>query len=213
LESGLQIEWQSVPGAAVALCEHGRVTRLLAALLAVSVVILLTGCSSDDGAEPPAVAASSPQVARLGWVERSPVTGPALVFHTHRLAVTGDGWEADVEIRNETGIAWEIATDPVAVARSFGLMLFATGTLAEVEERGADGDLPGLRSARSFVPALPRRLAPGTRWRGTVSADGALATGRFLRVVFGPLVADGDPPGDLPDRFVWITDHAYELKP
>ena len=69
-----------------------------------------------------------------------------------------------------------------------------------------------VRAARRFVPELPARLRPGDGWRGTISAPGSLASGRWVRVVFGPLVAVGDPPDDMRTRFVWITDHAYHLR-
>jgi hypothetical protein len=134
------------------------------------------------------------------------------VFRVHRLTVTKAGWKADVEIENRTGMVWELATDPVAVAQSFGVMLFETGDLDEVERRSRDGALPGLRSVRKFVQPVPTRLAPGRRWSATISADGTLAAGRYLRIVFGPLSADGDPPDGLPGQFVWITDHAYRLR-
>ena len=91
-------------------------------------------------------------------------------------------------------------------------MLFATGELDEVEQRGADGDLPGLRPARSFEPALPAELDRGDSWRGTVGADGALAAGRYVRVVFGPFVTEDEPPEGMPTQFFWITDHAYRLR-
>ena len=40
-------------------------------------------------------------------------------------------------------------------------MLFATSDLDEVEQRSRNGDLPGLRPARVFVPSLPARLGAG----------------------------------------------------
>ena len=186
--------------------------RLAALAAALAVAMLLAGCSSSAG-DPPLATAAPPQEADLDWVERSPAEGRALVFRTRRFSVTEAGWEADLEIENETPIAWQLGEDPVAVGQSFGVMLFATGEPQEVERRGADGDLPGLRPARTFEPALPPKLAPGDTWRGTVGADGALASGRFVRVVFGPFVAEGEPPEGTPAQFLWITDHAYRLRP
>ena len=185
--------------------------RAVAVLAVLGAVLLVAGCGSSGGAPPPAVAAP-PQAAELAWNERSPATGPGLVFRVFRFAVTDDGWEAEVEVENRTGIAWEMGVDPVAVDQSFGIMLFATGDLGEVDERSRNSDLPGLRPAQTFVPALPARLEPGASWRGAVSAHGNLAAGRYVRVVFGPLVALGDPPEGMPRRFVWITDHAYRLR-
>jgi hypothetical protein len=34
-----------------------------------------------------------------------------------------------------------------------------------------------------------------------------------VRVVFGTLLAVGEPTGDQDKRVVWITDQAYELRP
>jgi len=84
--------------------------------------------------------------------------------------------------------------------------------MGELEQRNQNAELPGLRAARRFVPELPARLGPGASWRGTISAPGTLASGRWVRVVFGPLVAVGDPPDDMQRDFVWITDHAHRLR-
>jgi hypothetical protein len=194
------------------LCEHDQVQRPFAVLVALGAGMLAAGCGASS-VSPPAVVAAPPQAAELAWNERSPPTGPHLVFRVRRFAVTADGWETDVEIENRTLITWVLGADPVAIGRSFGIMLFATGGLDEVEQRNRNGDLPGLRAAQSFVPELAARLAPRASWRGTVSAHGPLAAGRHVRVVFGPLVADGTPPSGMPRRFVWITDHAYRLRP
>ncbi|MCZ7588523.1 MAG: hypothetical protein M5U27_06625 [Gaiella sp.] len=185
--------------------------RPLAVLVALGAGALAVGCGASPVTPPPVVAAP-PQAAELAWNERSPATGPHLVFRVRRFAVTAQGWEADVEVENRTTVTWELATDRVAVGQSFGIMLFATDELAELEERNRSGDLPGLRAAQSFVPELAATLTPGASWRGTISAHGNLAAGRYVRVVFGPLVADGSPPAGMPARFVWITDHAYRLR-
>jgi len=182
-----------------------------AALLFVAISIAIaTACSSEETVVPPSRAAA-PQSAELGWSEPFPTAGPALVFRVHRVAVTERGWEADVEIENRTDVEWEIGTDRVAVAQSFGVMLFETGELDEVERRGRDGELPGLRAVDRFDPPVPPRLVPGRRWRTTISARGTLAAGRYLRIVFGPLVAKAEPPEGMQPEFVWITDHAYRL--
>lgn len=183
-----------------------------AALVFVAISIgLATACRSDETAVPPARAAA-PQSAELGWSERFPTVGPALVFRVHRIAVTEGGWNADVEIENRTEVEWELGTDRVAVAQSFGVMLFETGELDEVERRGREGNLPGLRAVDRFDPPVPRRLVPGRRWRATIAARGTLAAGRYLRIVFGPLVARAEPPEGMQRQFVWITDHAYRLR-
>ena len=185
--------------------------RLVAVLVALGAALLAAGCSSD--ASPPIIpSAAPPQAVELAWNERSPATGPALIFRVRRFAVTDDGWESDVEIENRTGIPWVLGQDPVAVQQSFGIMLFATGEMGELDQRNRNSDLPGLRAAQRFDPTLPARLGPGASWRGTISAPGTLASGRWVRVAFGPLVAVGDPPDGMPAQFTWITDHTYRLR-
>ena len=98
------------------------------------------------------------------------------------------------------------------VTSQFGVMLFPSGSIDEVEERSQDGQLPGLRAARRFDPPLPARLAPGESWRGTIGARGPLAGSLYLRLVYGPFVAVGDPPEGMQPGFSWITDHAHRLK-
>jgi len=184
---------------------------LLAVLIAAP--LLASGCGSEPGPDRQGTpVAAGVQRAELDWVERFPETGPALVFTTTAFAVTADGWNADVAIENETGISWELGSNAIAVEQAFGVMLFETGELDEVERRNADSELPGLRAARTFSPALPLTLAPGERWEGTISAPGSLGVGRFVRIVFGALTAVGDPPEGLERHVVWITDGAYRLR-
>jgi len=180
-------------------------------LVATVLAVLGSGCGGDPAPVLPSEAAP-PQKAELGWVEQVPESGPALVFRVRRFAVTDGGWEADVEVENRTDIPWRLPGAEEAVPTSFGVMLFPTGELDEVEDRSRKGDLPGLREADDYAPALPTRLAPGASWRGTIAARGALAAGLYVRIVLGPFVAVGDAPDGMQASFSWITDHAYRLK-
>lgn len=189
-----------------------RPRRLLPTGLVLVVAVLLPACGGDGTPLPLPTEAAPPQAAELGWTEQLPKTGDALVFRVHRFAVTEDGWEADVEVENRTDIPWRLPGAVDALPTSFGVMLFRTDDLDEVERRSADGDLPGLREASTYTPALPARLAPGARWRGTIAAPGSLAAGLYVRFVLGPFVAAGDPPEGMERGFSWITDHAHRLK-
>jgi hypothetical protein len=178
------------------------------ALLALAAALLLAGCSSGGTSSLPSGPAP-PQRATLGWVERFPADGPALVFTAHSFEVTATGWKAELALENGTSIPWKLVETPVP---SFGVMLFTSDDVAEVESRSRDDDLPGLRAARSFEPRLPASLAPGAAWHGMIAAPGSLAAGLYVRIVFGQLVAVGDAPKDMPTQFSWITDHAYRLE-
>lgn len=181
------------------------------AVVAFGLATGLVGCGADG--EPAELARpAEPQAAALGWEERSTATGPALVFRTRSLTVTTEGWEAEIGIENRTAVAWELPADDPATQGTFGLMLFADDDLARLEQLNAEGRLPVPRAARSFTPTLPPLLAPGASWSGRIGAPGSLPAGRYVRVVFGPLDASGEPPEGLPATIVWITDHAHRLE-
>ena len=179
------------------------------ALVAALTVVVVSGCAPQEATAPTAASPAPPQEAAVDWVEPAPADGDGLVFAVRTITVTADGWRAQVAIRNESTVSWET---PTSASSRFGVMLFVTGELGELERRNASQDLPGLRSAREVEPALPAEIKPGRTWEGVLSAPGSLAADRWLRVVFGPLAADGDPPEGLPAQLVWITDNTYRLR-
>jgi hypothetical protein len=142
-------------------------------------------------------------------VERYPAQGPALVFSAEHIEVTKSGWRAEIGIENRTSTSWRLVEMPTT---GFGVMLFPTDEVSEVESRSSGGDLPGLRAAQTFDPPLPPSLVPGGSWHGTIAARGPLAVGLYARIVFGQLVAEGDAPDGLPAQFSWITDNSYRLQ-
>jgi hypothetical protein len=170
----------------------------------------------EDG-EQAAVAtttAARPQRAVLGWRETHGKPGEQLVFSVESLEVFRNGWRAKVSLENASTSSYEIDVDPIAARdRAFGLMLFATGDLDELEERNADGTLPAIRPATRFTPPLPRVLEPRSSWERMIGAHGSLVAESWVRVVFGDLVliAPNDDAGV--ERLTWITDSAYRLRP
>lgn len=191
--------------------------RAASLVLLALVPLALTACAVERRApEPPPYApavAAGPQSARLDWVERFGSRGNRITFRVRSFAVLDDGWRAQVSLTNGTSVPLAVGERNASVDRVFGVMLFGTGDAAELERRNTAGELPAVRRADTIEPSLPDVLAPGATWSGTIGARGALAAGRFVRVVFGTLVPVGDPPPDYPDRLVWITDAAYELLP
>jgi hypothetical protein len=156
--------------------------------------------------------AAGPQTATLNWKESYGETGERLVFTVDSLEVTESGWKARIGVENRTKVGWELASGATPEG-SFGLQLFETGDKAELDRRNRQGTLPAARAATRFLPALPRILEPNASWTGTMSAPGALVAGSWARVVYGTLVAIGKPPEGFGEKVVWITDHAYELRP
>jgi hypothetical protein len=172
--------------------------------------ISLAGCASAPDAEPlPPARAAEPQTAELRWREEYPPTGQQLRFHVERLEVAEDGWSAEVGVENATQVPFELGSRPLAL--QFGLMLFGTGSLDEVEAASRAGALPAVRTATAIEPPPPAVLGPGVTWRATISAPGSLADGAFARVTFGTFFARGDPPAGMEPTVVWITDQSHRL--
>jgi hypothetical protein len=171
------------------------------------VALFAAGCSSESKPIAPAQAAP-PQAADLDWNEHHDGDAGRLIFGVSKFEVLAEGWRADISITNRTTVRYSIGDPEASIDRAFGLMLFRTGDLRELEQLNRAGELPPARRADRFQPELPLVLEPGKTWKGTMSARGSLAAGRWLRVVFGPLVpiaADEQP-------LIWITDHAYLLR-
>lgn len=168
-----------------------------------------------EGTESPTApsVAAGPQKATLGWREVNGKPGEQLVFTVDSIEVTDEGWSAVVGVENDTTVAWELSPGALPDG-NFGLALFETGEIDELDRRNREGTLPPVRAATTYVPELASTLEPGGSWEGEISAQGALVAGSFARVVFGTLIAVGSkPPEDYPKTFVWITDSTYELKP
>jgi hypothetical protein len=165
----------------------------------------------EDEPRPSANAAAAPQRASLGWRETLGSAGDQLVFSVETLEILPDGWRARVGLENDTSIPYEVGGPSSTLNRAFGLMLFSTGELGELEQKNEEGALPAIRPAVRFEPSLPGILEPGDSWRGTISAPGALVADSWVRVVFGALVSVGTPPDDLAESVVWITDRTHRL--
>jgi hypothetical protein len=165
-----------------------------------------------DGEEAPDTSvAAGPQSADLGWRETYGPPGEQVVFTVDSLVVTRTGWRARVGVDNASSVAWELAPGANPDG-TFGLQLFTTGDLDELEERNNAGTLPAVRAATAYEPDLPTILEPEASWEGEISANGALVADSWARVVFGTLIAVGKPPDELNETVVWITDAAHRLR-
>jgi hypothetical protein len=183
-----------------------------ALLVAFLIVGLTTACAEETPPPAPPTEAAKPQSKNVAWVEVFRQEGASFTFRVHSLEVLSDGWRAEVSMTNGTRIRYSVGDPDETLERLFGVMLFRTGELQEVEELDSSGGLPGIRQAQTFTPELPLVLEPNATWKGTIEASGSLAAGRYLRVVFGALAPIGEPPEGFPPTLVWITDHAYLLQ-
>jgi hypothetical protein len=166
----------------------------------------------DDETAPRVQPAAGPQRETLGWRETLGPPGDKLVFSVGALEILQDGWRAEIGLENDTSVPYEVAGRNAAVEQTFGLMLFSSGKIAELEEKNESNTLPAVRPAVRFEPEPPAILEPGHSWAGTISAPGALVADSWVRVVFGALISVGKPPDGLPEGVVWITDSAHRLR-
>ncbi len=108
--------------------------------------------------------AAGPQTAELSWRETFGPAGQQLVFEVERIRVLEDGWKAWVRLTNNTSVAYDVGDPRATIDRSFGLMLFETGDVTELEERNSQGALPGnplcddLRAEPAEAPRAERKL-------------------------------------------------------
>jgi hypothetical protein len=200
-------------------CEHAPVRRttvlVIVALVAVTAGFAFSSAADrlrDDSVDPRASARAGRQSAELGWRETYGPKGKRLEFSVDGIEVLRGAWRVRLGVMNDSSVAYEVGNPRATLDRSFGLMLFSTGESRDLEERNESATLPAVRPAVRYEPSLPAVLEPHTSWKGTISAPGALVAGSWVRVVFGTLVAVGRTPDELPERFVWITDHAYRLR-
>ncbi|MGI9112285.1 MAG: hypothetical protein ACR2GT_08850 [Gaiellaceae bacterium] len=175
----------------------------------VLLVLLVSGCGSEAPGSLPNAQPAEPQRAELRWRESYPATGRRLTFGVDRLEVTATGWSAEISIANGTEIRFALGKEPLQLA--FGLMLFEDGNVETLDDDAENGRLPPLREAVEIEPPPPAVLAPAQTWRATISGSGSLADNAFVRVSFGTLVAETEPPEGILPTVIWITDKAHRL--
>lgn len=170
-------------------------------------VLLVGGCGSAATEPLPDARPAEPQRADLGWRESYPKTGERLVFGVRSLEVTAAGWSSEISIENRTAIPFKLGDGPPL---ALGLVLLGDADVKTLDRMTSrDGLL--IREPKTIEPRPPDVLSPGETWRATISAPGSLADSAYVRVSFGPLVADGEAPQDMQSTVVWITDETYRL--
>ena len=182
---------------------------LLLGIGALLAAALLTGCGTAEAEPFVPREPAEPRTTELNWREIYPAGPKRLVFLVHRLEIRADGWSAEIAVRNETDIPFEL--ERRAGEPGYGLMLFETADLGELEAASRNGALPAVRAATRFTVPPPSRLRPRETWTTSMSAPGPLPAGTYLRVTFGPFRAVGEPPEDMEPVVYWITDRSYRL--
>jgi hypothetical protein len=131
----------------------------------------------------------------VGWHETLRARGKvAMTFTVARVNFEFTAWSAQVEFRN-------LSQKTIQIKPQFALLLAKT--------RDADANFQALVVRRS-LPALPKKLVPGQRWKGVIAGPGRPRVGTYVRVNFGFFVVSG-LFRDNSLGFSWITDHVFQV--
>ena len=105
-----------------------------------------------------------------------------------------------MSVRRSTALTLPAGT--LRSPKDFGLGVFTDALGERVEDPGQS-----LVKATRFDPPLPRELASGKTWSGTMSGDVPPRSRHWLRVVFGAFFWRGKPPAGFGPFFVYATTH------
>jgi hypothetical protein len=141
---------------------------------------------------------------RVNWNENVSLEAnqPIARFRVRSIEVRPRGYTISASITNTSPQTFTFPTGGPRSPRNFGLGVFTDALGVRVEES------PNyLLKAKRIVPAMPRQLAPGQTWRGTMSSDEPPRPNRWLRVLFGVFFWKGKPPYGTGPYFLYATSH------
>jgi hypothetical protein len=127
----------------------------------------------------------------------------AVIDHAHVMRYEVDSitlgktsWSAHVTFSNTSD-------KTLQVGDQFGLAFYAKKSQSQLSKA------VGFAPATTFSSKVPKTLAPGKTWSGTISGKGELKTTTrvYERVVFGPFTG---LPGEK-GAVVWITNHSLAI--
>ena len=117
---------------------------------------------------------------------------PALQRHARRLE------RATSSVTNDTAATFASKDSATSRQSAFGLMLFRTGSHAELEQRNKSLTLPALRRAMTSLACAPDLARTAFELdRDGRPPHGALPAGLWVRLVFGAFVPKGAMPESL----------------
>ena len=167
-----------------------------------------------------AAPAAGAKTFRVNWNEQRRMHDGTFTFHVSRIDATPSSWSAVVAMANHTTTSYGVDSGCEGWSPQF-----VTPGMGVIHPGGPKYGWSsgwGMHIAHSSSPALPRVLAPGGSWHGTIRGTGPLPRGVFLRLTFGYFVP-GRPgarsrcnpqfayaPFDN-TTWYWSTDHTFRL--
>jgi hypothetical protein len=138
----------------------------------------------------------------VDWREQKVTGGRPVVFRITRIVITPTSWAVRLSIRNATRAALKVTTPP--------LLTTPIPTLSILRKTDFRGETALFdydhRVVHDPPPSqLPRSIAKGATWSGTISGTGRMRHARYVVGLgwFEPL-----DPAAGGSGFYWITDHS-----
>ncbi len=141
---------------------------------------------------------------KVEWRERKEVADATVDFRVTKIVVGARTWAVTLAIRNGTHAPLRVTTP----ARGTTPIPY-TAVVSPTQYRGQTALVRnGVRSYDAIPSRLPRSIAAGATWTGTIAGRGALARGRYTLGLgwFEPLDPNAGGKG-----FYWVTDHSFRL--
>jgi hypothetical protein len=146
--------------------------------------------------------AANAKTFNVDWREQKVTAGRAVFFRVTRIVITPTSWSLTLSIRNGTRAALRVTTPPLFTTP------IPTLSIARKEQYRGETALvdDDHRVAHDPPPSqLPRSIAKGATWSGTIGGTGKMRHGRYVVGLgwFDPLDPAAGGRG-----FYWITDHS-----
>jgi len=138
----------------------------------------------------------------VDWREQKTTGGRVVAFRITRVVITPTSWSVKLSIRNGTRGALKVTT-PAAMTTPIPHL----SILRKEQYRGETALVDDDHRVAHDPPSsqLPRSIAKGATWSGTVSGTGKMRHGRYVVGLgwFEPLDPRAGGRG-----FYWVTDHS-----
>ena len=145
--------------------------------------------------------AADAQTFNVDWREQKVTGGRPVSFRITRIVITPTSWSLRLSIRNGTRAALKVTT-PAPMTTPIPHL----SVVRKEQYRGETALVDDHRVAHDPPPSrLPRSIAKGATWSGTISGTGKMRHGRYVVGLgwFEPL-----DPAAGGSGFYWITDHS-----
>ena len=150
------------------------------------------------------VPAAGAKTFNVDWREQKVTGGRPVSFRITRIVITPTSWSLRLSIKNGTEAALKVTTPPLFTTPIKFLIISR-----REQYRGETALVDDDHRVTHDPPAsqLPKSIAKGATWSGTISGTGKMRHGRYVVGLgwFEPL-----DPAAGGSGFYWVTDHSVQ---